>query len=187
MIPFPELSKIFSPIVDVLVIFIVILAVLNKFITGPILPHKGIESGRLQARDSFYEAAGKPVVDIFIPFFFLQSLLEGLHSAIFSTIEEHVHIQSDAHAASFAGSHIIYISGTAILEYFAISFPVFQRILTIVPGPYIYRRHRVDPHLQAHVERLVRGKVLYRKFSGRPAQVREINGICGRQPEAIAS
>ena len=181
----PALRKGFTPCLDVVIVFILVLAALDKLITGPVLAHKRIEGGRLQPGDPFYEGLCKPVVNISVTLFLLQPALEGLHSTNLPALEQHIKIQAHAHPSPFPHLHIVYIVRTSIVEYFTIFFPVFQGIHAIIFGPHIYRRQGVDGHLETHVEWLVRGKVLHSESGGEPTQVGEINGISGREPDAV--
>src|SRR6187402_682785 len=80
------------------VVVIVVLEAEDLVIARPVEAHKGIEGGRLQTGDLFYQGLVEPVIYIFVLFLLYQPSLEGQHPAVLPTIEQLVEV--DAHTYS---------------------------------------------------------------------------------------
>lgn len=131
----PIFFKELAPFHDVLIEFVIRLAAEDKIVARAVLPHKGVEGGRFEPSDPFYDGLCKAVVYIFLFFLPLQPVPECLHAAGLFSVEQHVHVQTDAEAPSASRAGVTKVLGS-IVEDLLIFLPVLQRVKPVVAGLY---------------------------------------------------
>src|ERR1700733_6079406 len=89
----PHLREIKTTILDVFIELVVVLAIPDELITGPVHDHEGIEGGSPQTGDFVNQVPIEPVAYIFILLLFDQATLQSQHLTILTGIKEHIQIE----------------------------------------------------------------------------------------------